>query len=319
MGPGRPTLAVVVPADDYAAIRRLVECLRAQDVSDQLELVVAAPSRGDFGLPPLEGLARADVVEVESLDPLPAARAAAVRAATAPFVFVAETHSLPRAGWASATITAHERGAAAVVPGIGNGNPSDGISWACLIVDYGRWLASGSPHELDEVPGYNTSYRREALLELGDTLDELIEQESGLASELKRRGGRVCFEPKAQIDHLNLSRRLHWVRDCLLAGRVVATTRIRRWSTLRRLVYFAGSPLIPLVQLWRLRGVWPRVREHAQVPVATLPAFVAVSVAMALGEMSGYVAPARPAELRRMIDNELNRELYLARASSLRS
>src|SRR5947199_7266892 len=86
-----PKLAVAVVTDCYAAIRRLVDCLRTQDVRDQLELVVAVPSGGSFALPELAEFARASVVEVESLDPLPAARAAAVRAATAPFVFVGET------------------------------------------------------------------------------------------------------------------------------------------------------------------------------------------------------------------------------------
>src|SRR2546425_9541343 len=108
----RPKLAIAVVADHFSAIRRVVDCLRAQDVCNQLELVVAAPSREEFALPELPELAQAHVVEVESVDPLPPARAAAVRAAVAPFVFVAETHSLPRPGWAAATIEAHERGAA---------------------------------------------------------------------------------------------------------------------------------------------------------------------------------------------------------------
>jgi hypothetical protein len=311
-----PKLAVVVVTDRYAAIERLVDCLRAQDVRDQIELVVAVPADGSFALPQLPEFARAGVVEVKSLDPLPAARAAAVRAAAAPFVFVGETHSLPRPGWAAATIAAHEGGAAVVVPAICNGNPSDAVSWACLIMDYGRWLASGVRREVDQVPGYNTSYRREALLELGPRLDELLEQESGVASELRRRGGRVCFEPDAQVDHLDISRRLHWVRDSFLVGRVLATTRIRRWSRLRRIAYFAGAPLIPLVMLWRLHNIWPRRSEQMQPPRSTLPAFVAVSTVLALGEMSGYASPASRAELERMMNNELHRELYLSRAQA---
>jgi len=307
-----PKLAIAVVADHFSAIRRVVDCIRAQDICHQLELVVAAPSREKFGLPALPELARASVVEVESLDRLPAARAAAVRAAAAPFVFVGETHSLPRPGWAAATIAAHERGATVVIPGICNGNPSDGVSWACLIMDYGPWLASGARRELDQVPGYNTSYKREALLELAAQLDELLEQQSEIVTKLRRRGATVRFEPGAQVDHLNISRRLPWVRDSFLVGRVLATTRIRHWSMLRRIIYFGGAPLIPLVMLWRLPGVWPR--RQMKPPRTTLPAFVAVSTVMAIGEMSGYAFPASRAELERMTTNELHRELYLARA-----
>ncbi len=312
----RPKLAIAVVADHFSAIRRVVDCLRAQEVCNQLELVVAAPSREKFGLPELPELARAHVVEVESVDPLPPARAAAVRAAVAPFVFVAETHSLPRPGWAAATIEAHERGAAAVVPAIGNGNPDDAISWALLIVDYGRWLAPESPRELDQVPGYNTSYRRDLLLAFGARLDELLEQESGLATELRQRGERVCLEPNARVDHLNISRQLPWIRDVFLAGRVLATMRVRRWSRLRRLVYLGGSPLIPFVLVWRSRRFWRRGSQSMPLPGTTFLAFVAVSIVMALGEMSGYAFRARRAELLKMTYNELHRELYLTRTKA---
>lgn len=309
----RPKLAIAVVADHFSAIRRVVDCLLAQEIRDQLELVVAAPSREKFGLPELPELARTHIVEIESVDPLPPARAAAVRAAVAPFVFVAETHSLPQPGWAAAIIDAHERGAAVVVPAIGNGNPDDAISWALLIVDYGQWLALRSPRELDQVPGYNTSYRRDLLLSFGARLDELLEQESGLAREVRQRGERICLEPNARLDHLNISRQLPWIRDVFLAGRVLAAMRVKRWSGLRRLVYLGGSPLIPFVVVWRSRRFWRRGGQSLELPGTTFLAFVAVSIVMAIGEMSGYAFRARRAELLKMTYNELHRELYLAR------
>ena len=316
--PAKPKLAVAVVADHFSAIERVIDCLRTQEVRNQLELVVAAPSREEFGLPELPELARAHVLEVDSVHPLPPARAAAVRAAVAPFVFVAETHSLPRPGWAAATIEAHERGAAVVVPAIGNGNPDDAISWALLIVDYGRWLEPRSPRELDQVPGYNTSYRRDLLLGFGSRLDELLEQESGLGPELRERGERVCLEANARVDHLNISRQLPWIRDVFLAGRVLATMRAMRWSRVRRLVYLGGSPLIPFVLVWRTRAFWRRGNQQMQLPRTTFLAFVAVSIVMALGEMSGYAFRARRSELLKMTYNELHRELYLAGAKAPR-
>jgi hypothetical protein len=310
-------LAVAVVADQYASISTLVERLRTQDAAAQIELVVAVPSSEEFRLPDLPELARAEVVEVESVDPLPPARAAAVRATRAPFVFVGETHTLPCSGWAAATITAHEQGAGVVVPGIRNGNPSDGVSWACLVVDYGRWLGSEAT-DVDEIPGYNTSYRRDALMALDDRLGELLEQGTALATELKRRGERIRVEPSARVEHLNFSRRLSWVRGMFLAGRVLATTRITQWSALQRLVYFAGSPLIPLLQGWRLRRIWPRLRRDLQIPAATLPAFVAVCAAMAAGEMAGCVVPAGERALRQMTDTELKRAAELDAAPRTR-
>ena len=61
---------------------------------------------------------------VRSVNHLPEARAAGVRAASAPIVFIGETHSYPQPGWAEALLTAFEGPWAAVVPAIGNANPN---------------------------------------------------------------------------------------------------------------------------------------------------------------------------------------------------
>jgi hypothetical protein len=98
------------------------------------------------------------------------------------------------------------------------------------------------------------------------------------------------------------------VRDSFLAGRILASGRVARWSHARRAVYAAGSPLIPFVLVWRLRG---RLRALGGGRRVTL-ALAAVATAIAAGEMSGYVVPARPHELRTMIENELRRELLLS-------
>ena len=62
------------------------------------------------------GFAAFRVVEHDPMQ-LPAARAAGVRAAGAPVVFVGETHTYPHERWAEALIAAHEHAWTAVTPG----------------------------------------------------------------------------------------------------------------------------------------------------------------------------------------------------------
>ena len=68
-----------------------------------------------------------------------------------------------------------------------------------------------------------------------------------------------------------------------MAGRTVsASQRCRNWSRMRRLVYAAGSPLIPILRLWRLlRGgaAWQLV-----------PWLLLGLAASATGELAAYLA-----------------------------
>lgn len=68
------------------------------------------------------------------------ARAAGVRAATAPVVALAEDHAFPAPGWAEAFIERHGEGWAAVGPVISNANPRSATSWANLLIEYAPWL-----------------------------------------------------------------------------------------------------------------------------------------------------------------------------------
>ena len=74
-------MSVVVVTDHYRTIRRLISCLNAQTVRDQLEVVIVAPANTDLGLDQkaLEGFARVQVVDIERVKPMSAQRGFALR------------------------------------------------------------------------------------------------------------------------------------------------------------------------------------------------------------------------------------------------
>ena len=306
-------LSVVLATDEFSTIEPVVRRLRAQSVAGQLELVIVTP-RPDAvrsEVADLGELAALLVVGVDGLVPLTAARAAGVRAATAPVVFVGETHTYPEKGWAEALIDAHAGDWAAVVPGFGNANPSGALSWAAFLTDYGSWLSSLEAGEISRVPAYNTAYKRAALLEFGSRLDLLLTSSDELLVDLRAAGGRFVFQPSARIDHLNVARPSAWLLERYVGGLLTANSRMERWSRGRRLLYAAGSPLIPAVVLARVaRGVTAARRAHG-VPLAVYPALVLGAVVSAAGELVGYLGgPVEWAE-RRMTEYELHRLRYL--------
>jgi hypothetical protein len=311
--PDAPALSIVLVTDVYATIERLVRALGAQTVNGELEVVIATsdPEQLQRRVTPLHEFAAVRVVEVDSLAPLASARAAGVRAATAPIVYIGETHVFPEPGWAEALIRAHAGPWGAVVPGFGNANPDSALSWAAFLADYGAWLSILPPCELTWVPTYNTAYKRGALLAL-EPLEAMLTTGEGLIVRLRASGQRFAFEPSARVNHANVARPRHWLVERYLAGLLLAHSRMQDWTWGRRLAYAAGSPLIPIVCLARVRRGVAAARRAGTISPGTYPALVAGAVISAAGEFVGYVGGSVEKAERRMAEYEIHKLRYVS-------
>ncbi len=302
-------MSVVVVTDHYRTIRRLISCLNAQTVRDKLEVVIVAPAGADLGLDQkaLESFARVQVIEVERLRPMSAGRAAGVRAATAPIIFLGETHSFPHPGFAAALIQAHTKPWDSVVPGLANANPESAFSWASFLMDYGQWLEALPAGQIPGGPTWNVAYRRDALLDVGDKLDSALSHGDELAVALHARGHRAYFEPSAKLDHANISQPVWWFQQRYLCGLMVASSRRARWPRSKRLMYICASPLIPFVVLSRLIRPLKSLARSGNLPLATHPLLVAGAIARTIGEVVGYARGPGANSQDRMDEYELHK------------
>jgi len=311
-GAAGPELSVVLVTDTFATIEKVVTALSDQGAPERLELVIVTPSAEETrahvaGLTAFGGIR---VVPVESLLALEAPRAAGIRAASAPLVFVGETHAFPQPGWADALIEAHARGWTVVVPGFENANPSSALSWAGFLADYGSWVAGLPGGEISRIPTFNAAYQRSALLELGPRLDVLLSTGDELLHALRAAGCRFGFEPSARIAHLNIAGRRDWIVERYLGGLLTAHSRMERWPKRRRLLYAAASPLIPAVLLARILPGLETARRTGVVPASAYPAVLAGLVLSAAGELVAYLGGQAEGGSRRMSEYELHKGSY---------
>lgn len=288
---GEPLMSVVVVTPDgFRSIRRTVGCLARQTVGEWLELIVVGPA-GERLLPEsgeLDGLGFARAVELARIDRTGQARAAGARAARAPVIAFVEEHAYPASDWAQWLLEAFEEGWAAVGPRVSNANPGTRTARADFQISYGRW-AHAPGGDSDDLPGHNSAYRREVLLAYGDRLADVLQAETLLHWDMRLRGQRLGFEPRARLEHASVGRLRPWVVKRLLTGRLFAGRRSARWSRRRRAGYVLGSALIPLVR-WR--------RARAQGALADRALALAGLGLEAVGEALGYAAGAGSAESR---------------------
>jgi hypothetical protein len=287
-------LSVILPtADDFSTIRMTVRALRAQTIRHKIELVIVVPG-DDVRIPPaeIEGFGSVLVVNGGPMVTSNRSRVAGIRAATSPIVVLAEDHSFPAPDWAAALLDAHQKDFAVVGPVVRNGNPRTMLSWANLLLEYGPWLDGAEGAEVDDLPGHNSAYRRDLLVEYGDQLEEMFEVEAVAQRDLRGKGHRMLLEPQAITSHLNFSKLWPSLLLRLNAGRSFAAHRTHGWSLLKRITYAVASPLIPLVRLVRIVRPVRASSELEPLFPRVLPMLCTVLVVDGLGELIGYVTGA---------------------------
>jgi GT2 family glycosyltransferase len=280
---------VISTPDTFEAIRKTVSHLREQTVRDSLEIVVVAASREKLAMDEgeLSVFASHQVVELGEVASVAAANTAGVRHARAPIVAFAEDHCFPEPDWAERLIAAYDGPWVAVGPAVRNANPRTAVSWADLFIGYDPWLEPIEAHEVEFLPGHNSSYLREVLLAYGERLESMLDAETVLHWDLRAQGHRLFLESAARVAHTNFSLWSSWIPAQFFNGRLFAATRVRQMSAAKRWVYVLGSPLIPLVRLARVSS--PRRSRALLGPyLRCLPVLVVGLMLDGIGQMLGY-------------------------------
>jgi hypothetical protein len=282
---------IVISPDGYGTIRRLMDCLLAQTIRHELELILVFPE-GASDCPNkflLDNFAAVKKVEISGVGSTAQARAAGIRAATSPIITFTEDHCLPEPDWAESLVKAHGGGWSVVGPAVTNGNPDTLCSWANFLIEYSNWIVPAPAGIVDHLPGHNSSYKRDVLLSYGSALSDRLESESLLHWDLQSKGHRLYLEPSVRAQHFNFS--LIWPSISLrfLAGRLFGGMRRSGWSCVKCGLYAAGSSLIPAVRLVRIYRELRHPGRPRNIAVAVLPLMSLLLAIDAFGEMIGYL------------------------------
>jgi hypothetical protein len=305
-------VSAVLVTDTFETAAETIEHLRRQTIADRIELVLAAPTAAAAGMEERVGggFHGVCVVALPSIDRVEQARAEAIRAAGAPIVFVAETHSFPETGSIEALVERHRGPWAVVGQAMCNANPATLVSWSNLCLDYGPWLSPAPGGEIASVPTHNSSFKRDPLVRRGDDLAGLMEAGDFLVEWLRSEGYRFYLEPRARTHHLNVSKTRPWLLERLTTGRAYAARRSQEWSGKRRAAYIASAALIPAVRLARIHGDLRRTGLARELLPRLYPTLAVGLVVSACGELLGY-AFGKGASRRVLDDIELHRRSYV--------
>jgi hypothetical protein len=306
-----PLLSVIIISpDSYATVRRTVSFLKRQTIRDRLELVFVAPDPDAFQLDTGDAgcFASCQVVKYAPFLASSEARAVGTHAARSALVVLAEDHCYPEPEWAEALVRAHDQEWAGVGPAIRNANPATQTSQANMVIEYGPWLDPVEGGQHSHIPGHNSCYKRDVLLQFGASLGQRLAAESVMQWELQAQGHRFAIEPRAKVRHECFAQVGPSIGLRFHGGRLFAARRAREWSLGRRALFVAASPLIPVVRWLRCLPAATRVNGGTR-PWRMWPALAFLLACDGVGEFVGYLTGAGDAA-RRTSELEFHRYRY---------
>jgi hypothetical protein len=280
---------VLATPDNFTTLRRTVDALRRQSIADQLELVFILPDQQAFDPKSgeLSGFHSVQVVEHPVDSQLARARVAGVRAATAPYVIIGEDHSFPHRRWAEKILSAHEAGHRAVGVAMQNPSPHNALGWADMMTNFITFIHPAESGAQGMLPGHNTSYHRQLLLDQGERLDDILQIEVIFHFELASAGETLWLESEAITTHHNLEHPGRFLRHKWLGGLIFGSLRSRNLPLRRRLLVGLLSPTIPLLRLWRMRSQLQRIHRHHHCVLRASPWLILALAVHGAGEGIG--------------------------------
>ena len=303
---------ILITASDYRRLRKTIQHLAAQDIADQMQLILVCQEASNLGVPPqdVQRFGELTIFEAGPIRSTGEPRAQAVAVAKGAVTVFAEDHCFPQPGWARAIVDAHTAGHTAVGPSMSNANPETALSWADVSLNFGPSVDQQTSETSSLLCWHNTSYTTGVLQRQKD-LGTLLEAEGVLFRRLEEAGQSLFRTADARVVHINISA----IRGFLL-GQFWGTrlfwatlTDVEDWSWRRRLFFAVASPALAARRFFR--GLTDLRRIAPERTLSALPYLTIGSIVLTAGAVAGLLGgPGNCMKYR--LSLEFEREAHLA-------
>ena len=285
-----PSLAIVVPSvngwDDLSGCLTALRADAGSQPAIPVEILVVDRVGASVRQRVREDFPEVQLIEVAPGTTIPAMRARAIAAATAPLVAILEDHILVPVGWSRALTTAQAAHGGVVGGSLYNAATATTVDWAAFFCEYSHAMTPTAAGPTEWLTGNNTVYPREELLR-HRAIVESGRWEDSLHRELRASGVGLTARPDIAVAH----KKHYTVREYLAQrywySRSYAGARVEGRGWLVRIAYSGGALLVPfVVGLRTVRRVWRSAADRKRL-VRSLPLISLFACAWGLGEAVG--------------------------------
>lgn len=283
---------VIASFSGAGALRRCLESIVPQAQGAEVLVATAdadhSVARLELEFPTVQFVRAAPATNVFRL------RSLALAAARGEIIVMTEDHCTASPGWLAAIADAFSEGHDVVGGPVENGLPR-ARDWAVFFCEYLSLLPPLPDGPTSALLGVNVAYRRAALDRCHDTWREDF-HESEVHDALQRSGCIPHCTARARVtSHLQMPL-ARAVRHLYRCGRRFGYYRQSRSGPLRRAIWLAAAPAVPLLLLYRMvRTITQRRPGLLPMLLRGFPQLLCLVSAWSAGEAMGYVLGIRGA------------------------
>ena len=202
-------------------------------------------------------------------------------------IAMTEDHAVPAENWCEQLLNLHEQ-SAEVIGGAVENSTDKPLNWAWYYCDFGRYGRPLKGGEAEYISDINVAYKRDAIMSAREIWKEAF-HETAVHQALRSRGLKLVLDERMMVyqerPQIKLSEafreRINW-------GRIFAETRSNEMRLPKRLMYTAGTILLPPLLLARAAKNMRRQKRTFRQMAASLPLTFLLLTGWSLGEMLGY-------------------------------
>lgn len=220
--------------------------------------------------------------------PLPTLYGAGLRRASAPLLALIDSTTIVADDWVASVLEAHTTTGSVIGGAVEPLSEQEATDWAAYFCDYGQFMLPRQAGSVPALPGNNIIFDR-ALLAHGSEYVEPEFWKTYWCRQLKDQGMSLQLDPSIVVYNAKQYRLIPYLVRRFRHGRCFGGMRNEELSSTQRMLYAAGTPLLPFVFLLRIaRAVLPK-RRHLSAFLLTLPLTIAAVISWSLGEGWGYI------------------------------
>jgi hypothetical protein len=218
---------------------------------------------------------------------VPELRAIGVKSVEAEIVAIIEEHCVAPPHWIKTILDSFQEGDAAIGGPILDSEFTRLRDWVVYFSEYHNYLPPWPEGKRYMLNGANIAYDREELLKYVEVLGQGY-WEIVLHPHLIKDGAFRSV-PSMGVHHTGPFNYGYYLRQRYLLSRVWGGTQKEKVSLVKRLIYLAAAPIIPLFLLGRISSRVLKNKKLLPKYLLTLPLLIPVLIAYLCGEWTGYL------------------------------
>jgi glycosyltransferase involved in cell wall biosynthesis len=267
-----------------------LEALEKQTLKDQAEVIVVDCCGDGVAQLIRQKYPQTRLIRFAERKTIPELRAIGMKNARGDIIVITEDHCLAEPRWYERMLAAHQEHYGAIGGAVENDvSIKRVVDWAVYFCEYSKYLNPVPAGEVADIPGNNTSYRREFLAHIADMLEEGTFWENFLNGRLQEKGIKLYSDPSIIVYHKKVFGFRYFVSQRYHYGRSYAGMRLGGAPYWKRLIYAAFCPLLPVLLIGRIGWrVWTKKR-HRDRFLKSFPFLGLFTFCWAWGEFVGYL------------------------------